>query len=41
MLTNMKLVNENSPKEMINLRIEFLRTGLANFKVKQENDRKK
>ena len=41
MLTNMKLVNENSPKEMINLRIEFLRTGLANFKVKQENNRKK
>ena len=41
MLTNMKLVNENSPKEMINLRIDFLRTGLSNFKVKQENDGKK
>ena len=41
MLTNMKLVNENSPKEMIILRIDCLRKGLSNFKLKMENDGKK
>ena len=39
-LTNMKLVNENSPKEMIILRIDCLRKGLSNFKLKMENDGK-
>ena len=41
MLSNMKLVNENTNKEMINLKMNCLRRGLSDFKVKQLNDRKK
>ena len=42
MLANMKLVNENTPKEMINLRMNCLKRGLSDFKMKSlEKDRKK
>ena len=41
MLSNMKLVNENTNKEMINLKMNCLRRGLSDFKVKQQNNRKK
>ena len=38
---NMKLVNENTPKEMINLRMNCLKRGLSDFKMKSlEKDRK-
>ena len=41
MLANMKLVNENTPKEMINLRMNCLKRGLSDFKMKSlEKDRK-
>ena len=41
MLSNMKLVNENTNIEMINLKMNCLRRGLSDFKVKQQNNRKK
>ena len=41
MLSNMKLVNENTNKEMINLKMNCLRRGLSDFKVKQQNNREK
>ena len=41
MLSNMKLVNENTNRDMIRLKVNNLRRGLSDFKLKQENDRKK
>ena len=41
MLSNMKLVNENTNRDMIRLKVNCLRRGLSDFKLKQENDRKK
>ena len=42
MLTNMKLVNDSTPKEMIILRLNCLRRGLSDYKLKSlEKDRKK
>ena len=42
MLTNMKLVNDSTPKEMISLRLNCLRRGLSDYKLKSlEKDRKK
>ena len=40
-MSNMKLVNVNTNKEMINLKMNCLRRGLSDFKVKQQNDGKK
>ena len=42
MLTNMKLVNDSTPKEMIILRLNCLRRGLSDYKLKSlDKDRKK
>ena len=41
MLSNMKLVNENTNRDMIRLKVNCLRRGLSDFKLKQENDGKK
>ena len=41
MLSNMKLVNENTNRDMIRLKVINLRRGLSDFKLKQENDGKK
>ena len=41
MLSNMKLVNENTNRDMIRLKVNNLRRGLSDFKLKQENDGKK
>ena len=38
MLSNMKLVNENTNRDMIRLKVNNLRRGLSDFKLKQEND---
>ena len=33
-LSNMKLVNDSTPREMINLRLNCLKRGLSDFKLK-------